>query len=123
MRSPCMDCGIDTMPGRKKAVAAGRCDYYMVHDEIWEQAGAGDDANLCVGCLEQRLGRKLTTDDFNWDIRCNLWLPNDTPRLLDRKRSTNPGLVYERVVAKFERLKAEGRIKPREPRYAQCPQG
>lgn len=58
---------------------------YMVQDELWKTAwpefvdlhkqlrlkqkelqvrGAG--MNLCIGCLERRLGRLLTIDDFTW---------------------------------------------------------
>ncbi len=35
----------------------------MVHDEAWAAAGLGD-GFICVGCLERRLGRELTQDDF-----------------------------------------------------------
>jgi hypothetical protein len=50
----CLDCAVDT-------VALG--EYYMVRDEVWEQA-AGDDGMLCIGCLEKRLGRRLEPRDF-----------------------------------------------------------
>ena len=33
---------------------------YMVHDELWPEGAK----SLCVGCLETRLGRRLTTQDF-----------------------------------------------------------
>jgi hypothetical protein len=35
---------------------------YMVHDEIWERYGSP--GQLCIGCLESRMGRQLTPDDF-----------------------------------------------------------
>jgi hypothetical protein len=39
---------------------------YMVHDEVWELAGlASNGGLLCFDCLENRLGRKLTIDDFS----------------------------------------------------------
>lgn len=38
-------------------------DWYMVHDEIWEEAGM-DQGFLHAACLELRLGRKLTSADF-----------------------------------------------------------
>ena len=46
-------------------------ELYMVHDDVWK-AATGDDPFgwLCVGCLEDRLGRRLTPDDFN-DAPCN----------------------------------------------------
>lgn len=58
----CIDCGVHT-------VQIG--EYYNVHDRIWEESG-GEDGLLCIGCLENRLGRMLVPDDFgycliNWD--------------------------------------------------------
>ena len=38
---------------------------YMVHDEVWRQTGlGGDDGQLCIGCLENRLKRQLNPTDF-----------------------------------------------------------
>lgn len=60
MSFPCMDCGVDTIN-----------ENYMVHDAVWDEALGGDsnagscgDGDLCVLCLEQRLGRKLSRQDF-----------------------------------------------------------
>lgn len=63
--SNCADCGIGTsMLGELE---------YMVRDEVWEQAWAGrhkpwhelpGQQILCIGCLEQRLGRTLMSCDF-----------------------------------------------------------
>jgi hypothetical protein len=62
--SRCADCGVGTL-------TLG--EYYMVHDNVWEQAWAGrrkawhdviGQEILCIGCLEQRIGRTLTADDF-----------------------------------------------------------
>lgn len=50
----CVDCGFNTI----------HCEYYMVHDEIWSGAGMPDEGMLCIGCLEERLGRELTAKDF-----------------------------------------------------------
>jgi len=38
-------------------------EMYMVNDELWDQFGEQLDT-LCVYCLEKRLGRKLTKEDF-----------------------------------------------------------
>jgi hypothetical protein len=38
-------------------------EFFSVHDDVWAAGGAGRDL-LCVGCLEDRLGRKLTPADF-----------------------------------------------------------
>jgi hypothetical protein len=73
----CVDCGVDTL-------AIG--EYYMVKDEVWEQAWVdrrrqrgprhwslrrsrrkqrhGRREILCIACLEVRIGRTLTRDDF-----------------------------------------------------------
>jgi hypothetical protein len=63
--SNCADCGVGTW-------TIG--EYYMVHDEVWEQAWAGrrkawhgkvpGQEILCIGCLEARIGRTLTYGDF-----------------------------------------------------------
>src|SRR5262245_36912481 len=50
-RRPCNDC-------RRDVVRAGH--WYMARPEIWEgKLGLGWDDNLCLDCLEKRLGRKL----------------------------------------------------------------
>ena len=63
--SRCADCGVGTL-------TLG--EYYMVLDHVWEQAWAGrrkpwhgkvpGQEILCIGCLEQRIGRTLTAGDF-----------------------------------------------------------
>jgi hypothetical protein len=40
-------------------------EYYMVRNEIWAASGLEpNDGMLCLRCLERRLGRELTLDDF-----------------------------------------------------------
>ncbi len=54
---PCADCGIYTIGG----------EYYMVRDDVWERASKQRKFRfdfLCIECLENRLGRTLTYDDF-----------------------------------------------------------
>lgn len=61
----CADCGVDTW-------AIG--EVYVVQMELWARYGVGpawdsavnahERACLCIGCLEQRMGRRLTRDDF-----------------------------------------------------------
>jgi hypothetical protein len=77
----CADCRWDT-------VCLG--EWYMIHDEVWEQACRREPKPvweiLCIGCLEERLGRALTADDFT-DCRINdPTLPNTSSRLRDRMR-------------------------------------
>jgi hypothetical protein len=80
----CFDCGVETIP------AAGEQEYYSVWDEIWAAAWLPSSAAqqlilfdvgepavvahpgatprgtfLCIGCLEQRIGRRLTRADFS----------------------------------------------------------
>ena len=46
-------------------------EYYMVTDQVWLASGLGlDDGMLCIGCLEQRLGRMLHARDFT-DVPIN----------------------------------------------------
>jgi hypothetical protein len=39
----------------------------MVEDKVWDEATTPEDTRelFCVGCLELRLGRLLTKDDFS----------------------------------------------------------
>ncbi len=81
--SKCKDCGIDTYLGSE--------NYYMVTPEIWNEYGLGGSrwvvrgeawtadkksGMLCIGCLEERMGRKLRlTDVPDWPInRANSYL-------------------------------------------------
>lgn len=57
----CVDCQVST---RKLG------HYYMVSNWLWRQAGAGR-GMLCLSCLEQRIGRPLTTEDFPMHIPVN----------------------------------------------------
>jgi hypothetical protein len=45
-------------------------EYYMVHDALWLTANPTVNGMLCIGCLEERLGRILTLDDFT-DVPIN----------------------------------------------------
>lgn len=53
----CVDCKINTF-------IIG--EYYMVHHSVWEDSGLGlYDGMLCISCLEKRIGRQLTSEDFS----------------------------------------------------------
>lgn len=56
----CMDCGVHT-------VKAG--EYYMLTDRVWAKVHDQYEGMLCIGCVEERLGRKLRASDF---ARCPL---------------------------------------------------
>jgi hypothetical protein len=53
----CIDCGANTLHTD---------EYYMVEDSVWKLVTINEDGRgmLCIGCLEFRLGRLLTTEDF-----------------------------------------------------------
>ncbi|MCV7064604.1 hypothetical protein H7H51_00795 [Mycolicibacterium farcinogenes] len=71
----CLDCGVDT-----DAID----EYYMLRDEVWEQAHPDIDGQLCIGCVEQRLGRGLSADDFTAQtVNTSTTLQRST-RLIDR---------------------------------------
>ncbi len=52
----CWDCGLDVG-------AAG--EVYAVHNDVWPLQPDGGD--LCVGCIEGRIGRELVPSDFPAD--------------------------------------------------------
>ena len=52
----CNDCGVNV-------IKIG--EYYMLSPEIWsDRLNLTWCDNLCIGCVEKRLGRKLTMRDF-----------------------------------------------------------
>lgn len=69
----------------------------MVHKSLWAEAGMEPDGMkpvsrnqfLCIGCLEVRLGRELTPQDFT-DAPVNKACILDSPRLLQRKGVSGP---------------------------------
>lgn len=56
----CCDCEIDTCGS----------NYYMVNNDLWKKHGVGE-GMLCIPCLEKRLQRKLTANDFSIEIPIN----------------------------------------------------
>lgn len=53
----------------------------MIHDTVWTSVAEKKNTLLCVGCIETRLGRMLTPDDFMF---CMLNLIPGSARLRDR---------------------------------------
>ena len=51
----CMDCKENTSSMR---------EHYFVKLEVWLAAHPSEQGMLCIGCLETRLGRRLTGEDF-----------------------------------------------------------
>jgi hypothetical protein len=66
----------------------------MVHDAVWNQAWSGRRKSwqgkvpgqqiLCIGCLEKRIGRTLTRDDFTDAPANDAKKNNMSDRLRDR---------------------------------------
>lgn len=100
----CEDCGANTAPAwHSQSGTTGIGEYYMVQHELWiaatgcgaityedgeVQADHSPEAHLmlCIGCLEARLGRTLTPDDFieapiNWQVP---FIYDHSDRLKDR---------------------------------------
>ncbi len=56
----CLDCNVDTQEIN---------EYYMLKNMVWELTGLSSDGFaksgfLCIGCVEERIGRELTAQDF-----------------------------------------------------------
>jgi hypothetical protein len=84
----CADCGVGTLTLH---------EWYMVRDEVWEEAWRGrrkwshaidGQEVLCIGCLEKRLGRTLMADDFISAPCNNPNKPNISQRLRNRLIAT-----------------------------------
>lgn len=76
----CNDCNVNTS-------IHGIQEYYMVQHELWESV-AGNCEFLCIGCLEARLGRELTPEDFtNYPINKGVFPQSE--RLLSRIGTIN----------------------------------
>jgi hypothetical protein len=74
-RYRCNDCGINV-------VTIG--EFYMLKPELWQgMLGLEWDDNLCIGCLEARLGRKVTLRDMA-NSPTYPWMRPASDRLRDR---------------------------------------
>lgn len=95
----CVDCGFNTAPGfanaeriRREVAAYGsitakideNSEAYIVRSRVWEAANMdGWGGCLCIGCLENRLGRRLKPKDFDHTHVFNSF--PGTARLLSRR--------------------------------------
>ncbi len=75
----CVHCGVNTLHIN---------EYYMIHDEVWLAArppleNSRRPVMACIGCVETRLGRLLTPEDFT-DAPANKGFFIQSPRLLSR---------------------------------------
>jgi hypothetical protein len=72
----------------------------MVHHHVWKAAGMIS-GFLCIGCIEARLGRRLSPGDFTNAAINDPADPWKTPRLVARLRSgtTQTGGANEREIS------------------------
>lgn len=80
-----MGCGVNT---------SDIGEYYMVTDKLWAQAASAyasidDRGMLCIGCLEEAIGRTLSPTDFK-NVPLNYMWPNQSARLRRRIRLNGP---------------------------------
>jgi hypothetical protein len=79
----CIDCGVDTNE-------IG--EIYWVKRNVWARSGLSEwDGYLCVGCLEQRLGRRLRLEDFLANSLINRVPMFRSTRLKSRMFHRRPG--------------------------------
>lgn len=90
----CDDCRmhLQIRPAGLGAICGGgwQGDWYMVKDHIWRLGQrAGECRFLCVKCLEGRIDRKLTADDFRRSAKVNFH-PQQSNLLRRRMRGLKP---------------------------------
>lgn len=78
----CVDCGVDVYEIHEYE--------YMVKTTVWTAAGFSrpfltGDGMACISCLEKRLGRQLTRNDFEMETPIN-HSPYKESRLLRSRR-------------------------------------
>jgi hypothetical protein len=77
----CLDCEVDTFEID---------ELYVVTDELWARVNPGKGGMLCIGCLEKRLGRELTPDDFpSLPLNSDHHGSPKSERLLERRGGIN----------------------------------
>ncbi|MGB3545192.1 hypothetical protein [Rubrivirga sp.] len=59
-------------PSCDRCAASTRTEYYMIEDDLWAAAAPNDERALCLGCVEDAIGRRLTPNDFQ-DAPVNRW--------------------------------------------------
>lgn len=88
-RQRCLDC-------RVNVIEIG--EYYMLRPELWEKKlGLTWTDNLCIGCLEKRLDRRVSIDDM-CAFPIYPWTAPTSERLLDRCGMEKVTLRSGRVV-------------------------
>ena len=113
----CLDCGVNTAPGLSSRAEAerrfnagedrieqtydDRSEVYTVRDWVWAAAGIAPMGGvLCIGCLEQRLGRRLRSKDFSRYDALNVGF--GSPRLLQRRGKRLVPLLWRSALHKAD---------------------
>jgi len=80
----CLDCKVNT-----RIID----EYYTLFDHIWLAVNPRRNGMLCIGCLEKRLGRMVTYEDFRPEVPINQLELNHlfpkSARLIDRLSRRN----------------------------------
>jgi hypothetical protein len=90
----CDDCGRETFHELHEYS-------FIVREHIWTWF-APEAEYLCVGCLEDRMGRKLSVDDFDPDVPLNFYPLQDSPQLAERKQGLRPSPLCRSRQAELE---------------------
>ena len=96
----CLDCLFQT---EMRSDNADEC--YNVHDALWLSANPAGKGMLCIGCLEERIGRPLVPSDFTDDPN-NGWHEGSSQRLVSRLTGRPEGTALKAM-----KLKARLRVK------------
>jgi len=119
----CKDCDVDT---------SDIDEYVMIDEDLWESCTAQEEREnpegerhrlvLCIGCIEKRIGRRLTSHDFPTDVPLNWSTVDHTESVRLQNRMTDGGdviwkqdtceLIYtstgKTVPSKFTKYALEG---------------
>jgi hypothetical protein len=103
----CADCGLGTHE---------LGEWYMVNETVWEQAWRGRRKSyhqisgqevLCIGCLEERLGRKLTCADFMDVPLSDPAQQGISERLRDRLSGFQLSPMMQKIARKYRELEEQ----------------
>jgi hypothetical protein len=80
-------------------------EFYMLNQDIWEKdLGLGWNDNLCIGCLESRIGRKLKgpIEDFML-IPSYPWMYPTSDRMMDKGEWVHPAAEKQAATDRAKR--------------------
>jgi hypothetical protein len=86
---PCADCNT-VLTIRDGLFGGWTNEWFMLKDRVWQRSQRDRKCRfLCVGCLECRIGRKLSSDDFRRSAKVN-FVGQKSARLRRRMRGLKP---------------------------------